>query len=348
MTTTSKPRASMARTTTAGNSPSPATNPTRSGIVIGLLILGSIALPRAKPPTNAAFRPLDKRDQTPGLVAGQARVPHVVQRLRGVETGAIEQAIGAPQFPSHRGREAEATHPHDVEPPDAGGVALGDHKGWDVFHDARRTADHGQIPDADKLVYGVMAGDEGTILHLDIARQPRIVDHNNIIAQTAIVRHMCIGHEKIMRPNAGDPVLFGTAVDRHVLADAGMVADTQERALAAVFEILRRPPQDRADADVTVLADARPPLNHRMRADDRPCAEAHMLADHGVRADADPICQLSLGVDGSRGMDAHTCSMMIMACSSASAANLPFTVARPINDQTRSLRRRLTSNSRRN
>src|SRR5919109_1486064 len=204
MTTTSKPRASMARTTTAGNSPSPATNPTRSGIVIGLLILGSIALPRAKPPTNAAFRPLDKRDQTPGLVAGQARVPHVVQRLRGVETGAIEQAIGAPQFPSHRGREAEATHPHDVEPPDAGGVALGDHKGWDVFHDARRAADHGQIPDADKLVYGAMAGDEGTI------------------------------------PDAGHPILFGRAVGRYVLADAGMGADMQERAVSPVCESLRR------------------------------------------------------------------------------------------------------------
>src|SRR5919108_3037284 len=343
MATTSKPRASMARTTTAGNSPSPATNPTRSGIVIGLLILGSIALPRAEPATNTAFRPLDKPDQTLGLVAGQALLPHVVQRLRGVETGAIEQAIGAPQFPSHRGREAEATHPHDIEPPDAGGVALGDHKGWDVFHDARRAADHGQIPDADKLVYGVMAGDEGTILHLDIARQPRIVDHNNIIAQTAIVRHMCIGHEKIMRPNAGDPVLFGTAVDRHVLADAGMVADTQERALAAVFEVLRRPPQGSTDADVTVLADAGPALNHRMRTNNCPCAKTRMLADHRVWADADPFPKLSLRMDGGCGMDLHTDSAIIMACSSASAANLPLTVAWPRNAHTRSLRLLITS-----
>src|SRR5919109_1440809 len=242
MATTSKPRASMARTTSAGNSPSPATNPTRSGIVIGPPILRCSALSGAEPATNTAFRPLDKPDQTLGLVAGQALLPHVVQRLRGVETGAIEQAIGAPQFPSHRGREAEATHPHDVEPPDAGGVALGDHKGWDVFHDARRAADHGQIPDADKLVYGAMAGDEGTILHLDIARQAGVVDHDDVVAQTAIVCHMGIGHEKRMRPDAGHPILFGTAVDRHVLADAGMIADTQERALAAVFEILRRPP----------------------------------------------------------------------------------------------------------
>src|SRR6266511_2709531 len=170
MATMSKPRASMARTTIAGNSPSPATNPTHSGLVISPFILSCIVLPRAKPATDAAFRPFDKCDQTLDLVAGQTLLPHAIQRLRSIYTGAIEQAIGAAQFPSHLAREAEATHPHDVEPPDAGGVALGDHKGWNIFHDPRRAADHSQIPNADKLVYGVMAGDEGTIIHLDIAR----------------------------------------------------------------------------------------------------------------------------------------------------------------------------------
>src|SRR5215510_10525004 len=173
MATTSNPRARMARATIAGNSPSPATNPTNSGIVISLLILSFIALPRAEPTTDATFRPLDKRDQSLDLIAGQALLSHTVQCLRGIETSAIEQAIGTAQFPPHLGSKAEATHSHDVEPPDAGGVALGNHKGWNIFHDPRRATDHGQISDADKLVHSIMAGDEGPILDFDIARKAR-------------------------------------------------------------------------------------------------------------------------------------------------------------------------------
>src|SRR5262245_61962473 len=127
MATISKPRASMAPTTIAGNSPSPATNPTHSGIVIDPLILSFVLFSRAEPTTDAAFRPLDKGDETLHLVTGQALLPHGIQCLRGIETGAIEQAIGPAQLPSYLGCEAEATHPHDVEPPDAGRVALGDH-----------------------------------------------------------------------------------------------------------------------------------------------------------------------------------------------------------------------------
>src|SRR5262245_26819335 len=107
MATTSTPRVNMARAMIAGNSPSPATNPTQSGIVINPIMLRSVPLPRTRPATDAAFRPLDEGDQALDFSTRHAILAHALQRLGGIEPRAVERMIGAAKLPSHRGSETE-------------------------------------------------------------------------------------------------------------------------------------------------------------------------------------------------------------------------------------------------
>src|SRR5688572_3860379 len=174
-----------------------------------------------------------------------------------------------------------------------------------------------------------MSGDKGAVLNLDVARKACIVHHNNIVAEPAIVRPVCIGHQEGMGPDDRGPVLFGTAVNGHILTDAALIADAQERALTAVFEVLGGAPQRRADPEVAVPTDGRPAVNDGVRTDVCSVAGTDVFADHSIGADVDILPEFGLRMDGRGGMNAHVCSAISIACSSASAASLPFTVVVP-------------------
>ena len=82
--------------------------------------------------------------------------------------------------------------------------------------------------------------ENGVVLHRDVARERRIVDEEDMIAELAVVRHMRAGEEQAVAAHARDmAAALGAAVHGDVLADRGVRPDDQPAFLAAVLHVLR-------------------------------------------------------------------------------------------------------------
>ena len=71
-------------------------------------------------------------------------------------------------------------------------------KGRHVLSDERTSANHDMGTDFDKLVDGREAADDGPIPDFDMAREGDVVDEDDMISDLAIVRYVCIRHNKAL------------------------------------------------------------------------------------------------------------------------------------------------------
>ncbi len=107
-----------------------------------------------------------------------------------------------------------------------------------------------------------------------------------MLAEHAIVRDVCAGHDEAVRPYDGRTAAArGAAVDGRVLANDAVRADDERGVLALVAEIL-------------CLA-----AKHGERRDPRPRADGRSAADHDVRVERDAILQRHLVADDGEGAD---------------------------------------------
>src|SRR5205823_1957112 len=182
---------------------------------------GSAPLPATIPRgPSAAIRPLrladrarrigaDERDhvvdRTDAAVALGNLVDPVVERTVGREQKLVSAAQGLDVLAA----EATALHADDVQPAEPGPVAHHLAIGDDVALDPRHATDHRMPPDADELVHRREAAEQGVILDHDVARQGRVVGHDDVIADLAIMRHVDADHEKTIVADPGDHAAAG-------------------------------------------------------------------------------------------------------------------------------------------
>src|SRR4029077_3799835 len=160
---------------------------------------GSAPFPAMMPRgASAAIRPFRLADRARGIGADER--DDVVDRADAAEAlgnlvdpvverpvGRKQKLIGATQSLNVLAAEAATLHADDVEPakprPVAHHLAVGD----DVALDPRHPADHRMPPDADTLVQRGAAAEQGIVLDDDVAGQSRIVGHDYVIADLAIM-----------------------------------------------------------------------------------------------------------------------------------------------------------------
>src|ERR1017187_3963756 len=114
-----------------------------------------------------------------------------------------------------------------------------------------------------------------------------------MVADGAIVRHMRVRHQEIVRSDNGLRAGLIRAVKRDVLAKNIVVADAQPRQLAFVFQILGRVPDDATGVKMVVRANFRFAGQINVRPDDAIRAQFDAGINHGIRPDTN-ACSTSM------------------------------------------------------
>ena len=82
------------------------------------------------------------------------------------------------------------------------------------------------------------------IVKMDVSPQEDSVDEDDVVVETAIVRHVAVGHEQVVAPDSRHVVfLFRAAIDGHSLAKGVSITDFEARRRAGVAVVLRFGPE---------------------------------------------------------------------------------------------------------
>src|SRR5579871_1731105 len=279
-TNTSRPDCRQASTSRRGRAPPPATMP-RRGAAVALSAISRLRLqqPAAGIGADEFDHILDRAH--PGKAAGGG--------VDAIAEGAFrvkQHLIGGAQFLDLVTAETAALHADDVEPAEPG--ANPDHLAVrnDIALGAGHAADHRVLADPDELMDGAQTAENGVIAEHDMAGQRRVVGHDDMIADPAVMGDMGADHKQAIAADPGDhAAAIGARVHRHIFADRVAAPDNQRRILAAIFEVLRR------------VAERGKRENPRSGADRGPPVDDHMAHQHDARAEFDPLANNAIGPD---------------------------------------------------
>ena len=96
-----------------------------------------------------------------------------------------------------------------------------------------------------ELVHRHQAAQDDVILDRDMPGQGCHVGHDHVVADAAVMRHVGVGHEKVVAADHGFAVAGDRAsVDRGKLADHVVVADAGPGLFAPVFQVLGGAPTE--------------------------------------------------------------------------------------------------------
>ena len=124
------------------------------------------------------------------------------------------------------------------------------------------------------------------VADLDVAAEGRHVRQDDLVADAAIVRHMRIGHQKIVVADAGHAfALHRAAVHGHEFPDHVPVADLEPGRFALVLLVLRSV-ADRCElVDLVLCADAGRAVDDHMGSHPGARADAHARPNDAERSD---------------------------------------------------------------
>src|SRR6185295_3594880 len=147
------------------------------------------------------------------------------------DTGPQEQGVvgGAQTANVVTGKTAPAQADH-VEPGEHSALADRKAERDDVGTDAAHAGHHGALTDTHELVDGGSAAKDDPIAHRDVTAQHRVVGHDHVVADMAIVADMSADHEEAAVADVREPAaVLGPEVHGDVLADVAAGADLKPR-----------------------------------------------------------------------------------------------------------------------
>ena len=183
-------------------------------------------------------------------------------------------------------------------------VADGEREGRHVAGGDRGAAHERVRPDAAELVDAREAAEGREVLDLDVAGERGGVGEDRVAPDEAVVGHVRLGHEQVVRPDAGEPPAPGRPpVDGRALAEHVAVADLDAARLPAELEVLRHEPDRAEREEAVVLAHARVAVDHHVRVEHRPPPEARLVPDHAEGPHPHARLEHGAGRDASQGVD---------------------------------------------
>ena len=92
-----------------------------------------------------------------------------------------------------------------------------------------------------KLMYAGESTEGDPVIEHDMATELRAVSKCHVIADHTIVGHMNVGHDPVVVPDSGAPLILNrSGVHRHKFTERVAITDLQYRWLTSIFFILRR------------------------------------------------------------------------------------------------------------
>src|SRR3984957_4094313 len=271
--------------------------------------------PSGAPAGLSAIRPFRLADRTARI--GPNEGDDVVDRADAAKplgdlVDALDQrplarektVIGAAQPLDVVAAKAAALHADDVEAVETRPVAHHLTVGDDVALDPGHAANHRVPSDPHELMDCREPAEQRMVLDDDMAGEGRVIGHDHIISDLAVVRDMRPDHQQAIVADARNHAAAGGAgIDRHVLADRVVAADFERRRLAVIFQILRLVPDRSEWENPRPLADCRPPLNYDMRFEADAERQHNMFSDDAIGSDDDVVRQACARRDDRGGMD---------------------------------------------
>src|SRR5579883_2800821 len=283
-----RPAARHASMRRRGRSPEPARMPSLPAIPIGLA------------EAAAGIGADEGHDVLNRLRVGKARGNLVDPDAERAVLGE-EKLKGAAQGLDFLAREAAALHPDDVEAGKPRAIPHHRTVGNDVAFDARHTADHRMLADADELMDCREPAQNGMVADDDMAAERGVVGHDDVIAHGAVMGDMDSDHEETAIADARHhSAAFGAGIHGHVLANGVVATDDEPRRLARIFEVLRRMPDRRERKNPGSGADRSAPGDDDMRMEGDAVLELDLAAYMAVRPDQNRLRQLRAGLDDCR------------------------------------------------
>ena len=198
--------------------------------------------------------------------------------------------------------------------------------------DASETADESVGADANELVNGGAAAQNGEIADLAMASQHHVVGENNTLANAAIMRDVGVGQEHRARANDRfRAAARGAGVHRHAFANEAILTDREADRLAAIFEVLRRMPDRGEGKDRRARADRGVAGQSHMGDEPYAVAKLRLRSNMAKRPDLDARPEPGAVFDDSARMDRVFHSRTSIAETSASQTSTPSTFASPRN-----------------
>jgi hypothetical protein len=221
-------------------------------------------------------------------------------RLTEIFTRAKKRAVQPFNLDTFIGGQTSAPHPDDVQT--AQFVHTVDDGVWRQIEADRRTPPHdGHGAHAAELMNETVCRDECTILSRRITAQRRAIGDNNGIANLAIVAHMAVSHEIVMRTDHGLSRRRAGSIDCDVLAKNVPLADDQRGWLAAIFKVLGSLADHATSKEPVIRSNDCAPREIGIRTDDASGPDLHMLINDHIRSHRDRRIELRFGMnDGSR------------------------------------------------
>src|SRR6185437_15056554 len=194
--------------------------------------------------------------------------------------------------------EATAAQSDDIQGSQACAVADNAAERDDVGLHTGHAADHGGPADADELVNGRGAANNGVVTDADMTAHDGVVRDDDMAAQRAVMRDVDHRHQQTVGAHRGDSLAcHGAAMDRAVLPHLGPGADHAAGWLALVFQVLRRQPYGAERKQHHARFDTGMALHHHMR------HEARSVLDHHIRANGAKGADMDTGPDLGRWMN---------------------------------------------
>src|SRR5690606_25972626 len=214
-----------------------------------------------------------------------------------------------------------------------GRVAANHDESRDVLEHRAVGRTHGPGADVAELMNSGVAAENDAIPHMHVAGDGRVVGHDDVVTDDAIMGDMYIGHQQVVAADGGHAtVLHGAPMQGAAFANDIVVADDQPGRLTMVFLVLAILADGGELENPVALADGRRPTDHHVRSNDRSRTNLDIRPDQGPGADLDVISQPCGWInDRLRVNSTHTlCSAQMI---SPEQASLPSTRARQANFQ---------------
>ena len=140
-------------------------------------------------------------------------------------------------------------------------------------------------PSVKKWNHGI-AGDDRSVVEMNVPPQQNTVDQNDIIEQVAIVCHMRVGHQHVPVADPCTAVFFlRSAMNSGSFPKNVVVADFQACGRAAVAYVLRLGTNDDTGKKPVPHANHSMTDNHHMTVESGPVADPNMRTDDAKRPD---------------------------------------------------------------
>src|SRR5262245_7558455 len=151
--------------------------------------------------------------------------PQPLDRRAWRQPGAVEHAEGLLDLAPDRGVDPGAPHPDHVDRAGHRRPAVGDHERRHVLIHLRHAADVGERADAPERVEGGHPPDGGAVFDDAMPGERGAVDHDDVVADDAVVGDVDVRHEQAVAADHGIGGLARGVMDGRVLPDDGVVAD---------------------------------------------------------------------------------------------------------------------------